>query len=109
MSSPGLLQSIESKLRGALRPLHLDIVDESRRHAGHEGARGGGRHIAVTIVSTAFEGLPSVTRHRMIHRILADEMSGAIHALALAAHTPAEWDAGARDLPRATTAAPHRP
>lgn len=104
MSSPDLLSVIEARLRGAFNPvLHLDVADESRRHAGHAGARGGGRHVAVTIVSSAFEGLLPVARHRMIHAALSAEMAGAIHALAIGAYTPSEWDAGMKDRPRATT------
>lgn len=104
MTSIDLLSGIEAKLRGALQPAHLELLDESRRHAGHAGAGGGGRHVAVTIVSAAFEGLSPLARHRMVHRILAAEMAGAIHALALAAHTPDEWESGAKDRPRVSTA-----
>jgi BolA family transcriptional regulator, general stress-responsive regulator len=103
VSSPDLLSVIETRLRDAFHPVHLDLVDESRRHAGHAGARGGGRHVALTIVSDAFEGLLPVARHRKIHAALAAEMGGAIHALAIGAWTPAEWDAGMKDRPRATT------
>jgi BolA protein len=102
--STDLLSEIEARLRDALQPVHMDLADESRRHAGHAGARGGGRHIAVTIVSAAFEGMSPVARHRMVHRILAAQMAGAIHALAIGAHTPDEWESGAKDRPRASTA-----
>jgi BolA protein len=105
VSSTDPLSGIEAKLRDALNPGHLELVDESRRHAGHAGARGGGRHLAATIVSAAFEGLTPLARHRLVHRILAAEMGGAIHALAIGAHTPQEWESGAKDRPRASTIA----
>ena len=85
-------QIIETKLNQALQPAHLAIVDESHLHAGHAGARAGGGHYRVTIVSKSFEGLPAPQRHRLVYRALAAEMNGVIHALALTALTPAEWD-----------------
>jgi len=44
---------IEQRLRDALMPERLEIVDDSAAHAGHAGAREGG-HFTVRIVSTAF-------------------------------------------------------
>jgi BolA protein len=87
---------IEARLREAFHPDHLEILDESRLHAGHAAAGGGG-HFAVRIVSPAFEGLATLARHRLVHRALAPEMSRAIHALALGAYTPAEWASGASE------------
>src|SRR5262245_3168969 len=95
MTSPDTSSRIESALRAAFSPAHLEIVDESRLHAGHAGARGGRGHFAVRIVSAAFEGKSAIERHRMIHAALAEEMASSIHALALGAWTPAEWAGGA--------------
>ncbi|MCS5635267.1 MAG: BolA family transcriptional regulator, partial [Myxococcota bacterium] len=47
---------IEEKLARELEVLHLEVVDESHLHAGHEGARSGGGHFRATIVSSRFEG-----------------------------------------------------
>jgi len=82
---------IERKLAEGLSPLHLEIVDESRHHAGHSGARSGAGHFAVTVVSAAFTGLDTLARHRLVYRILAEEMRTTIHALALATLSPEEW------------------
>lgn len=89
------VERIESLLRSGLDPVSLRIEDESHLHAGHAGARGGGGHYRVTVVAAAFEGLALVARHRKVYALLADEMKGAVHALALTTLTPDE--ARARD------------
>ena len=87
--------AIQDKLRAAFAPVALDVVDESHRHAGHTGAtRGDGSqgetHFHVRIVSVAFEDVGRVERQRRIYAALADELKGPVHALSLAALTPAE-------------------
>ena len=91
MAEAATVHLIETKLTRELNPVHLEIVDDSHLHSGHAGARGGGGHYRVTIVSKAFEGLTSPQRHRLVYRILAAEMHGVIHALSLSTLTPAEW------------------
>lgn len=71
-----------------LRPLTLTIQDDSRRHAGHAGAAGGGGHYQLTIVAEVFRGVPTLTRHRMIHDALGPMMHNEIHALSIKASTP---------------------
>ena len=73
----------------ALKPLTLDLRDESEQHAGHAGARpGGGSHWQLTIVSEAFRGKSAVARHRMVYEALGDLMSRDIHALQIEAFAP---------------------
>jgi BolA protein len=80
---------IAAILTEALRPIRLDIVDESERHAGHAGARPGGEtHYRINIVSGAFAGKGRVERHRMINALLAAEFASGMHALAIAAAAP---------------------
>jgi BolA protein len=83
---------IESTLRNALAPTHLRVQDESERHRGHAGAAAGGGHFRVTVVSTAFEGKARLDRHRTVYDALGDAMRAEIHALAVLAFTPAEWE-----------------
>jgi len=83
--------TIEAKLREALAPARLSVVDESHRHHGHAGARPGGEsHFHVEIVATAFEGMSRVDRQRRVYDILARELAGPVHALSIAARTPQE-------------------
>lgn len=83
------LDAIKARLAG-LTPLELELVDESALHAGHAGARSGGGHYRLTIVSSAFAGLNAVGRHRMVYQALGDLMANRIHALAITALTPDE-------------------
>lgn len=73
-----------------LNPTILEIVDESRKHAGHAGARDGGGHYVLHIVSAQFAGNNTVARHRMIYSALGELMKRKIHALTIQAHTPDE-------------------
>ncbi len=73
-----------------LSPESLDIVDESSKHAGHEGAKGGG-HYQMTIVSTQFRGKSTMARHRMVYAALSGMMHKEIHALSIKAYTPEEF------------------
>jgi BolA protein len=90
---------ITTKLTSALAPESLDVVDESHKHAGHIGHPGSGHpgelsasetHFAVNVVSAAFAGKSRLDRHRIVNGILADELSGGVHALAIAARAPGE-------------------
>jgi stress-induced morphogen len=82
--------SIREKLIRAFAPVALDVVNDSRHHAGHAGSPGGGEsHFSIKVVSAAFDGKSRVERHRMVNEALA-ELSGKIHALAIKALTPAE-------------------
>ncbi len=81
---------IEARLRETLAPERLEIVDESSKHAGHAGARSGGGHFAVTIVSVRFEGLNPIQRHRLVYEALGDLMKTDVHALSVRALTPGE-------------------
>ncbi|TVO69238.1 BolA family protein [Denitromonas ohlonensis] len=84
------LAQIETRLTDALAPMSLHIDDESAQHAGHAGARDGGGHYRVDIVSAAFTGKNTVARHRLIYSALGDLMPRAIHALAIRASAPEE-------------------
>ena len=73
-----------------LDPVSLDISDESHRHAGHAGARDGGGHYVLHIVSPQFTGKNTAERHRMIYSALAEMMKSEIHALTIQAQAPDE-------------------
>ena len=82
-------QIIEQKL-AALQPSRLELSDDSALHAGHEGAKGGGGHYSLTIVSPQFSGKNTVARHRLIYAALGSMMQQQIHALAIRAYAPDE-------------------
>jgi len=84
--------NIARKLTVALAPVSLEVIDESHHHAGHGHHHHpeGETHFRVEIISAAFEGKSRIERHRMINALLADELSGRVHALAISARTPGE-------------------
>ncbi|WP_254530318.1 BolA family protein [Natrinema gelatinilyticum] len=49
-------------------------------------------HLAATVVSPAFEGLPLVQQHQKVYDSLGEHMTTDIHALELSTYTPAEYD-----------------
>jgi len=85
--SPDALRALLAERLAALEPAALDIQDESHLHAGHAGARDGGRHFRVRIVSNRFEGLGTLARHRLVYDCVRDLMPHPIHALAITAGT----------------------
>ena len=88
MGTPVAAQ-LRSALERALAPRSLEIVDDSARHLGHPGARGGG-HFRITVVAEAFRGHSRLERHRLVYAAVAPLMSAAVHALNIVARTPEE-------------------
>jgi BolA family transcriptional regulator, general stress-responsive regulator len=82
-------QRIAAKLTQRFNPSRLDVIDESRLHHGHAGARPDGEsHFRVRIVAEAFRGKSRVERHRMVNEALAAELEEQVHALAIEAAAP---------------------
>lgn len=93
MSNPN--QATHDKLQAFFNAEYIEIIDNSAKHAGHAAMKGitahTSTHLAIVLVSTAFEGKPVIQRHRLVQKALADEFAGSLHALELKAFTPAEW------------------
>lgn len=82
---------IERALTEGLHPQRLEVLDESHLHAGHAGARPEGEtHFRVRVVASAFAGLSRLERHRRVNVLLAEELAGPVHALAIDARAPDE-------------------
>jgi BolA protein len=84
-----LAATIHERL-SALEPQSIDLLDESGKHAAHAGAKAGGSHFRLTIVSPRFSGKDKITRHRMVYEVLGPLMHRDIHALAIRAFAPDE-------------------
>ena len=73
-----------------LSPSHLEVVNESSGHGGY--FPGKESHFKVIVVSDIFAGLRLVQRHQKIYAVAGDLLSpGKIHALAIHAFLPTEW------------------
>lgn len=82
--------SIERKVGEALAPSHLEVIDESGNHNVPPGSES---HFRVVVVSEQFDGERDVARHRRVNAVLAEELAGPVHALALHTYTHEEWQA----------------
>lgn len=80
--------TIIGRLQHDLAPTHLEVENESHMHSVPPGSE---THFRVVLVSGAFAGLRSVARHRQVYSVLAAELRGGVHALALHTYTPEEW------------------
>jgi acid stress-induced BolA-like protein IbaG/YrbA len=68
---------IEQNLPGATADVHTD----------------GQGHYEATVVAAAFAGKRSLQRHQMVYATLGARVGREIHALAIKAFTPEEWQA----------------
>jgi BolA family transcriptional regulator, general stress-responsive regulator len=78
------------QLLAPLEPLELQIEDESALHVGHPGAREGGGHYRLRLVSPRFPGLTRLQRHRLVYDCVDILMPGQVHALAMTLLSPDE-------------------
>ena len=83
--------TIREKLSAHLQPTRLEVINESHLHAGHRDAPGTGEsHYRVLIEAPIFAGKTRLERHRLVNAVLAAELEGKVHALAIAAYAPGE-------------------
>ena len=90
-------QIIEEKLSGRFDLAHLDVVNESGNHNVPDGSE---THFKVVIVAEAFDGQRKVARHQQVYALLADQLEGPVHALALHTYTPDEWQLRRGEAPQ---------
>jgi BolA protein len=83
-------ERLAQRLRAGLEPAQLEVIDDSRHHAGHAGAADGRGHFTVLIVSNRFVGLGRLQRHRLVYEVVGDMMTTDIHALSIQALAPGE-------------------
>jgi BolA protein len=81
--------TIEERLRAALDPTQIEVLDDSHQHAGHAGAREG-RHYTVRLTSSRFAGLARLARHRLVYDSLGALAPQGVHALVIVARAPGE-------------------
>ncbi|MGH8865889.1 MAG: BolA family protein [Burkholderiales bacterium] len=86
--SDSRIARIQARLESAFAPARVSVRDDSAKHAGHPGARGGAGHFAVRIESRAFASRDPLQRHRMVYKALAEMMPSDIHALIIDAISP---------------------
>ena len=81
--------SLEPRMRAALeaafKPNHLEIINESNLHAGHnpEAAQTNDTHYRLIISADALAGKSRVNQHREINAALKFAFDEGLHALAI--------------------------
>lgn len=82
---------IDQRLREALAPSHLRVINDSDSHRGHIGHDGSGEsHFTVEIEAPAFAGMSRLQRQRAVNNALGDLLRDRIHALAIRASAPGD-------------------
>lgn len=80
--------TLTAKLTTAFKPDHIEVRNDSHQHNVPIGSES---HFRVTLVTASFVNKRLIARHRAVNTVLAEELAGAVHALALHTYTPAEW------------------
>ena len=80
---------IEQKLNNELVLSYSEVVNESYMHNVPAGSES---HFKIVLVATDFDGLSLIKRHKLIYKILDDELKGEVHALAMHTYTAEEWE-----------------
>lgn len=79
------------RLKSAITPAIINLVDDSEQHRGHGGYNPSGEsHFSLQIESPAFAGKNRVERQRMIYAAIGDLMESRVHALSIRATAPGE-------------------
>ncbi len=86
----GAFEALLRERLASLAPARIELIDDSALHAGHEGAKSGGGHYRLLVVSAAFAGKSTVARHRLVYDALGELMRQRIHALSIKSLTPEE-------------------
>ena len=82
---------IEQRLRAALAPTRLAVINDSAKHHGHAGDDGSGEsHFTVEIEAPSFAGMTRLERQRSVNAALGELMRERVHALAIRARAPGE-------------------
>ena len=88
-------QRIEAIISRDLTPEVMDVINESNNHHVPAGSE---THFKLIIVSTHFKSLSKIERHRLINRLLADELKEGLHALSMHLYTPDEWESSGKTI-----------
>ena len=62
---------------------HVNVINEP-------GSCSSAAKVIVTVVSSRFEGVGRLQRHRMVHEALAEEIKSQLHAITIKAQAPSE-------------------
>ncbi len=82
-------EQIVNNLEAGIECWHLEVRNESHMHSVPANSE---THFRVILASPEFDGLSRIARHRAINKLLKTQLDGPVHALAIEAVTPAQWE-----------------
>ncbi len=85
-----IFDSITNILNKELKPVHLEIMDESHLHS-RRTEENPETHFKVIVVSEMFVGLTRVRRQQLVYAVLSRLFKTGLHALTQVTFTPTEW------------------
>ncbi|OEY86487.1 bolA protein [Wolbachia pipientis] len=86
-----LIKVIKERIYNSINVIDVDLIDESRSHASHYSTTVLPSHIQLMIVSDDFIGMNSIKRHRLIYKLLENEIK-LLHAVSLCLYTKDEYN-----------------
>ena len=85
-----LVQEIKSRLKKSMTIDHLTIMDDTGKHLRHKHYDVC-KHFQIIIVSSTFEGISLLDRHKLVYQALDGMIKNEIHALGLKTIATSEW------------------
>ena len=85
-----LVQKIKSRLKKTIAIDHLTIMEDTGKHLRHQHYDGG-KHFQINIVSSTFEGLSLLDRHKLVYLALDGMIKNEIHAIGLKTIATSEY------------------
>ena len=74
-------ESIENKIKLKVKLEKLEIVDNSSKHKGHKSFSPERYHIKLILKSKYLSSIPRLEAHKIIKKILNEDLKTKIHAL----------------------------
>lgn len=85
-----LISNMKERLCQAFDVHHLEIIDDSHKHADHTEANGGG-HFRLILISHNFKDMSRINRQRAVLNVFQDMIPYPIHALSMKLMDGDEW------------------
>lgn len=81
-------EAIREKLTTGFSPEYLEVINESHMHNVPPGSES---HFKIVLVSADLGAMTLLARHQAVYRTLQAEREAGVHALAIHAYSPEEW------------------
>lgn len=90
-------EQINDLVVAELKPIRLDVMNESHMHNVPPDSE---THFKLVIVSDGFGDKSLIARHRIVNKLLAEQLKGGVHALSMHTYTPDEWEERGGEVPQ---------